>query len=1040
MFLLLEILGVALFAIAVARLGREPWRGRLLNLLKAWVTIRAFWLLLSHPVKMDDGSRVVAAQLVLDTLKGLDAGTFLLFCACAAGIKFVGILASMYRWLLLLRGQKIELPFRHIFGSFLIGRFIGTFLPSTAGLDGYKLYDAARFSGRSVEAAAATLLEKVIGVSGIFLSFLVALPFGISLFGDKGAIVAGVSVPFCIGLVGALMTVLWYPGLLQWFLEHVPLPGKARLQGLVMRISRAAAAYKNQKRLVLAAFALSFVVHFTTAAMYWFTALAIGATQAKFWPTVLGSSIQILATVLSPFTIAGEGIREAAHYMLLRDVIGPANAIVSAALGFWAAEALTLGGAWFWWTRKRTYTPAYCRVDGVQVDYEEAARAAAQLESEEERRARGAAVVPAALPLAERVRQTAQLGLGIGIFSGLTLGVIEAALIAQGGLGGDVQVLWYGPLACALLLGALGLGAGAALAVLPMDRDEMRGWVPSLVLLGVTLPLALFIAFFRLRRDVYAEQMPPVTVLLTLLGVAGVVALVLLVLGPALFRRVSAGLRPAVALLALVAVVVAGAAAARFIAEPAAVREAPTAVPAALAQRTNVILVMVDTLRADHLSCYGGAQPTPNLCSLADEGARFSAFSHASWTKPSVASLLTSTLPSTHGVMSKPSALPQEAELLSEVLASQGYATGGIASNVNLAPSFGFAQGYDEYHYLGPNYLFGASESSSKLIPYQLLRTVYFKLVPGLRVGDFYQPAEIVNGVAIDFLERHQQSRFFLFLHYMDPHDPYFEHPYNGKGIARAANQNPDPAQAAEMHRLYQGEIQYLDGEFAKLLAKIKELGIWDDTVIALVSDHGEEFQEHGGWWHGTTLYDEQIHVPFLIKWSRHQQDATRGEGALARIIDVSPTLLASSGGEIPGAMQGLDLTHGAERDHLERLVLSEEDHEGNVLRSLRSEEWKWIEANHGNPRGLPENVLFHVAKDPGERTDLYGNEPERVAELKSHAEAQQQLAKSKALGSGATAELSDAEVQALKDLGYLSDAAPVNTPAGEPKTQTAPQ
>ena len=91
--------------------------------------------------------------------------------------------------------------------------------------------------------------------------------------------------------------------------------------------------------------------------MYYFTALAISAENAEFWPIAFGSSIQILATVLSPFTIAGEGIREAAQLVLLGNMIGPANAIVSAALGFWAAEALTLGGAWFWWRRPAEYRP-----------------------------------------------------------------------------------------------------------------------------------------------------------------------------------------------------------------------------------------------------------------------------------------------------------------------------------------------------------------------------------------------------------------------------------------------------------------------------------------------------------------------------------------------------------------------------------------------------------------------------------------------------------------------------------------------------------
>ena len=112
----------------------------------------------------------------------------------------------------------------------------------------------------------------------------------------------------------------------------------------ITTMSHSAAAYRGKKALVVQAFALSFVVHFSTAAMYYFTALAIGAVGADFWQVTFASSIQNFLTVISPFTIAGEGIREAAQYMLLRNQIGAAAAIVSAALGFWAAEALTLVG------------------------------------------------------------------------------------------------------------------------------------------------------------------------------------------------------------------------------------------------------------------------------------------------------------------------------------------------------------------------------------------------------------------------------------------------------------------------------------------------------------------------------------------------------------------------------------------------------------------------------------------------------------------------------------------------------------------------
>ncbi|HYB98285.1 MAG TPA: lysylphosphatidylglycerol synthase transmembrane domain-containing protein [Candidatus Limnocylindrales bacterium] len=379
MKILLEILVVAVLWIAASRLAPKSARGGIINVLKAWVTVRAFWLLLEHPVTLEDGSTVVAWELIVQQMQTLDAATFWTWTLMATAIKFVGILASMSRWQILLAGQGIELPFQHIFGSFLIGRFIGTFLPSTAGLDGYKLYDAARFSGRTVEATAATALEKVLGVTGIFLSFLVALPFGIKIFGEQAGTVALVTVPISVGVIGGLLALLWYPTAVQWILTALPLPGKARLEGLVMRISRSTAAYADKKGLVLTALFLSFVVHFTTAAMYYFTALAVGAgDRAEFWPLVFGSSIQIFATVLAP-TMGGVGAREWAQLVTLGHMIGPAAAIVSAALGFWAAEGLTLLGGVFWWMRTEAYRPAYCRVEGEQVDYAQAAAAAVDL-------------------------------------------------------------------------------------------------------------------------------------------------------------------------------------------------------------------------------------------------------------------------------------------------------------------------------------------------------------------------------------------------------------------------------------------------------------------------------------------------------------------------------------------------------------------------------------------------------------------------------------------------------------------------------------
>ncbi len=1027
MSILLEVVLLAVAAWLVSRFAAEPWRGRLLSVLKAWFTIRAFWLLLSHPIAMEDGTRVVAWKLIADQLERIDAATFWTFVAIAAGVKMIGMLASMYRWILVLRGQRIELPFRHIFGSFLIGRAIGTFLPSTAGLDGYTLYDAARFSGKTVEVSAAKFVEKISGFSGVFLTFLVSLPFGISIFGDNAMLFASISVPIALGVIAGLLLVVWFPGIVQWGLRNLPIPAKDRLSGIVTRISNAAGAYRDKKSLMLLVLFMSFLVHFTTAAMYYFTALAIGAQGARFWQVTFGSSIQIFATVISPFTIAGEGIREAAQLMLLGHMIGPAAAIVSAALGFWAAEAPTMLGFIFWWIRDKDYTPAFCLVDGVQVDYAAAALAAVSLETDEERSRRESATGrPAPLPLPARLRESALAGLGAGIFAGVVVGSIESLVIAAGGFGGEAQVLWYGPLAYAIAFGGLACLGGAVLAVLPMDRSEIRSWVPALGLTATLVPFGLAITLFRLRRDVYLEQLPPAPVLLGVLAGFGVLGLLILSVGRRLFAtRAGLVVQPAGAFGLLALVMLAGFMYGQQIGG-AAPGQGRGEIPAALRGNPNVILVAIDTLRADHLSCYGGPVPTPNICSLVEGGgSQYEAFSHASWTKPATATLLTSLLPSTHRAIAKPSVLSPDVEMIAEVMKQRGYTTGGIVSNINLADSFGFNQGYDEYYFLGPDYLALAQESSSKLVLYNIFRAIWFKLKPGIRASDFYQDSRVVNAKAFDWLDRNARDRFFLLLHYMDPHDPYFRHPYDGYGISRVSNQHPDAARAKEMHELYKGEIAYLDEGFGEFLAKLKALGLYEDTVILVTADHGEEFQDHGGFWHGLTLYDEQIHVPLLVKWANGvDAPAPASQAGLVRLLDVAPTLLGVAGAEVPEAMQGVDLrSDAASRAPKDRQHFAEEDHEGNVLWSLRTDDMKLIVANPGNPRGLPERELFDVKGDPDERNPLDLTQNHDAAEaLAGHADLQRRAAEGEAVGDAGEVEMTFEECEQLRMLGYIED------------------
>jgi arylsulfatase A-like enzyme len=224
------------------------------------------------------------------------------------------------------------------------------------------------------------------------------------------------------------------------------------------------------------------------------------------------------------------------------------------------------------------------------------------------------------------------------------------------------------------------------------------------------------------------------------------------------------------------------------------------------------------------------------------------------------------------------------------------------------------------------------------------------------------------------------------------------------------------------MHALYLEDIAYLDQEFGKLLSKLRELGLYDDTVIVLVSDHGEEFQDHGGWWHGLTLYDEQIRVPLVVKWRKGERPlAQDARGHVAGLVDVAPTLILQSGASVPTGMQGVDLRLGAARPPRNQVVFSEEDHEGNILRAVRTNQWKYIESNEGNPRGLPERELYEVGVDPGELQNVHDSRNDMVADLREHVNAQESYAESNATDA-AEAEIDESELEALRALGYVDE------------------
>jgi arylsulfatase A-like enzyme len=605
------------------------------------------------------------------------------------------------------------------------------------------------------------------------------------------------------------------------------------------------------------------------------------------------------------------------------------------------------------------------------------------------------------------------------LLAGAVIGAGEVALmVALGSSANGVRALLWAVIAYGLSGLAAGLGSGLVFALLRRRAGGQA--VYAVTWAAIVAVLGLFVTRYRLYRDVFRESIRTFSPqgLLFNGGLVVLFAFLFLLLWW-LWRRRGIGwlARPGGSLAVVVLLLVAAGAASLFAQSKSSLSTAPAGIPPGLENAPNVILIGVDALRAGRLSCYGYDRlQTPVMDSLAARGVRYAnTTAQASWTKPSFATIFTSLYPSSHTATGKPDRLPQAVTTLAEVLAAGGYHTGGVADNINIAPTFGFDQGFADYLYLEPSYLFLGNEVASQTALYQILRRGWAMARGGrIYVQDFYQDAAVVNNRAVEWLDANQGTRFFLFLHYMDPHDPYFAHPYDGSGYARASNQNPDPALAPVFSDLYDGEVRYLDEKLGQLFDWLRERGLYDDSLIILTSDHGEEFQEHGGWWHGQTLYQEQIAVPLVIKYPGGAQGGTVVTD-LARSLDIAPTILDVAGVPVPEAMVGQSLWSATEPP---AYAFAEEDHEGNVLYAVRTPTHKLIVANPGNPRGLPGEALFDLAADPGEQQDLSAREPGQAQALRSTLREAVTRALEQAVA-GEVGSLDAAVQEKLHDLGY---------------------
>ncbi len=649
-----------------------------------------------------------------------------------------------------------------------------------------------------------------------------------------------------------------------------------------------------------------------------------------------------------------------------------------------------------------------------------------------------------------------RVGLLAGLAAGALVGMAEGLWLLIFNWGSiNPGVLLYGAVLYSLIGAGMGLGLGLVLGILSMvlkKTGEAAG-IYGLIFAVVFALNGLVIFRFRIFRDVMHEQPIPLLINLALLAVFVLLFLVFAFVLRLLVKNTPLkGLAKVVGTLLIVGsfffvlflVQLAGTYVHRV--KGPALISAPGEEKAV--QGPSVLLLMIDTLRADRLSCYGyEGNETPVIDGLAGDGILFqNQIAQSSWTRPAVASILTSLYPSSHKTYLKPDMLPDEVVTLPEALKEQGYRTIGFADNINVTEAFNFQQGFDRFVYLAPDYFFLADESSSQLAYYSVLRLIRERFLSRKKyVQHYYQDADVVNQSVIQALEGlDSSSPAFIFAHYMDPHDPYFTHPYDGYGVARVSMPHPPAEMAEELSQLYDGEVSFLDERLGQLFDRMRELGIYDDWTIVLTADHGEEFYEHQGWWHGLTLYQEQVNVPLIIKLPGSQFAGLRVPG-LVRQIDICPTVLALAGGshddfqgiDLMPAVAGLvtppvvegegeaeEVPQGGTDNVVWQLdsVFSEEDHEGNVIHALIAGKWKLIRANEGNPRGLPVLALYNLEDDPGETTNLADGNTELVAELDRQLEERLTVALESAVQRVEGDEMDEATRSRLEALGYLEE------------------
>jgi arylsulfatase A-like enzyme len=510
--------------------------------------------------------------------------------------------------------------------------------------------------------------------------------------------------------------------------------------------------------------------------------------------------------------------------------------------------------------------------------------------------------------------------LGGALAGGTTAGAAEALLLMSGENLAEYQALAYGM----TLYGAAGLAMGVCFApLLALSRTMLpsRAWSAAFSASAATLLLPFFGRIF-----------PSLTLGWALTIVVGLAMFGAWLGGHLLKKTVLRVLvTPAGTVGAWLAAMGLGAI---FSASPAP--NNPDAIAPArvqgpeLAEKPDVYLIVIEGLRADAMAAWGAPGVSPALDRFAAESVLFEQYVvSAVSTGPSIASLYTSQTPSAHGVTRDGARLPDGAPTLAQVLRDAGYITGGLPNAPGVSSRLGFDRGFDWYLRRRADPLY-AAESVLGLALHARLRALWEARTEIVPVEAWHEPAAAQVARARTFLEANEARRLFLLLHFAEPELPWFPHPWTGRAVGLPGRPPADPAEARQ---LYTGEVRVADAALGAFFDTLRSLGRYEDALILVTSDHGEELGERGVYGNVGSLADVVTRVPLMIKLPGGARAGTTIPWQV-RAVDLAPTVIEAAGLLTPPEWRGASLFDDWFEDDLRRLSAPEDPEDAAAWRA----------------------------------------------------------------------------------------------------------